>query len=406
MWKGKTVVLGVTGGIAAYKAAELASFLTQRGAAVEVVMTPAACQFITPLTFRELTGRPVAVDLFAPPARFEIQHVGLAERADLVAVVPATANTIAKVAMGLADNLLTSVILATRKPVLMAPAMNVGMYENPVTQANLARLRDRGIVLVGPAEGRLACGAVGMGRLAPLEEIVFAMERLLGPGDYRGEKVLVTAGGTREALDPVRFLGNRSSGRMGVALAQAFARRGAAVTLVAGAMEVPPPPGVEVIRVESTAEMASAVLSRVEEATVVVMAGAPADFRPVEVADRKIKRERAERLVVALTPTEDIAAAVGERKRPGQILVIFAAETDDLLANARRKLTAKKADLVVANDVTAPGSGFGSPTNRVHLITPTAARSLPLLPKEEVAWAIADAVRAIRLGRDLDALER
>ncbi|MGQ9778631.1 MAG: bifunctional phosphopantothenoylcysteine decarboxylase/phosphopantothenate--cysteine ligase CoaBC [Bacillota bacterium] len=405
MWRGKTVVLGVTGGIAAYKAAELASFLTQRGAAVEVVMTPAACQFVTPLTFRELTGRPVAVDLFAPPARFEIQHVGLAERADLVAVVPATANTIAKVALGLADNLLTSVVLATRKPVLMAPAMNTGMYENPATQVNLARLRERGIVLVGPAEGRLACGAVGMGRLAPLEEIVFAMEKLLSPGDYREVRVLVTAGGTREALDPVRFLGNRSSGRMGVALARAFALRGAAVTLVAGAMEVPPPPGVEVVRVESTAEMAAAVMARLDEATVVVMAGAPADFRPAEVAGQKIKRGRTERLTVELIPTEDIAAAVGKRKRPGQILVIFAAETEDLLANARQKLVAKGADLVVANDVTEPGSGFGAETNRVHLLTPSAVQSLPLLPKEEVAWAIADAVRAIRLGRGLDVRE-
>lgn len=402
MWAGKTIVLGVTGGIAAYKAAELASHLCQRGASVEVVMTPAACRFVTPLTFRELTGNPVAVDLFAPPARFEVQHVGLAERADAVAVVPATANTIAKVALGLADNLLTSVILATRKPVLMAPAMNTGMYENPATQANLEVLRRRGIVLVGPAVGHLACGAVGIGRLAPLEEILFGIEKLLAPGDYSGERVLVTAGGAREAIDPVRYLGNRSSGRMGAALARVFALRGASVTLVAGAMEVPPPPGVEVVRVESTAEMAAAVMARAEEATIVVMAGAPADFRPAEAKPRKIKREGTETLALTLVPTEDIAAAVGARKRPGQLLVAFAAETEDLLANARKKLARKSADLVVANDVTEEGSGFGTETNRVHLLTASQTVSLPLLSKEEAAWAIADALRAIRLGRMLD----
>lgn len=403
IWVGRTVVLGVTGGIAAYKAAELASAMRQRGAAVEVIMTRSACEFVTPLTFRELTGREVHLELFAPPARMEVQHVALAERADLVAVVPATANTIAKAAHGTADNLLTSVLLATRKPILMAPAMNVGMYEHPATQANLAALRERGVTLVGPVSGRLLSGAIGLGRLAPLEEIFFGIERILSPADYLGEYVIVTAGGTREAVDPVRFVGNRSSGKMGVALARAFALRGAAVTLVAAAMEVPPPPGVGVIRVETTAEMRAAVMAHLPKASMVVMAAAPADFRPAEVTMHKIKREREAPLSLALVPTEDIAAEVGRRKGPNQLLVAFAAETEDLLANARSKLAAKRADLLVANDITADGSGFGADTNEVCLLTAAESRSLPLLTKDEVAWEIADALRAMRAGRGLNA---
>lgn len=400
MLRNKTIILGVTGGIAAYKAAELASTLRARGAGVEVVMTRAACEFVTPLTFRELTGRQVHQDLFAVPARVEVQHVGLAERADALAVVPATANTIAKAALGLADNLLTSVLLATRKPILMAPAMNTGMWEHPATQANLALLRSRGVTVVEPAFGRLASGAVGRGRLAPLDEILFALERMLGPGDCAGLNVVVTAGGTREELDPVRFIGNRSSGRMGAALARAFALRGAAVTLVAAAMEIPPPPGVAVRMVESTADMGRAVLDLLPDAAVVVMAGAPADFRAASRAEHKLKREK--ELVLNLVPTEDIAAEVGRRKGDGQILVAFAAETENLLANARAKLLKKRADLMVANDVTAEGSGFGTETNQVHLLTADTVRSLPLMTKDEAAWAIVDAVLAIRGGRGLD----
>lgn len=402
MWSGKRIVLGVTGGIAVYKAAELASTLRQRGAVVEAVMTPAACEFVTPTTFRELTGNQVALDLFAPPARMEVQHVALAERADAIAVVPATANTIAKFAQGLADNLLTSVVLATRKPVLVAPAMNVGMYENPATQTNLALLRTRGFNVIGPAEGRLLSGSVGLGRLAPLEEILSALERLVCPSDYAGERVVVTAGGTREAIDPVRFIGNRSSGRMGVALAHVFAARGAAVTLVAGALEVPPPYGVEVLRVESTSEMRAAVLACLPKASMIVMAGAPADFRPDTESPHKIKREREAALALTLTPTEDIAAEVGRNKRPGQLLVAFAAETENLLENARAKLARKLADLVVANDVTVAGSGFGSETNQVYLLTSGETKPLPLLPKGEVAWAVADALLSIRGGRGRD----
>lgn len=402
MWAGRTIILGVSGGIAAYKAAELASSIRQRGAGVEAIMTPAACQFVTPLTFRELTGNEVALDLFAPSARFEVQHISYAERADVVAVVPATANTIAKIAHGLADNLLTSVVLATTKPVLVAPAMNSGMYENPATQANLAILRERGIILVGPAAGHLACGSVGIGRLAPLEEILFGLERLLCPCDFAGERVVVTAGGAREAIDPVRFIGNRSSGRMGVALARVFALRGAAVTLVVGAMDVPVPPGLEVVHVESTSEMRAEVLARLPAASAVVMAGAPADFRPAEEAARKIKREPETGLTLALMPTDDIAAEIGRTKRSDQLLVAFAAETEDLLANARAKLERKRADLLVANDVTSPGSGFGAATNQVYLLTAAEVRCLPLRGKDEVAWAIADAIQAIRAGRGLN----
>ena len=402
-WDGKTVVLGVTGGIAAYKTAELASAMRRRGAAVEAIMTQAACEFVTPLTFRELTGREVHLDLFAPPARLEVRHVALAERADLVAVVPATANTIAKAAHGLADNLLTSVLLATKKPILMAPAMNVGMYEHPATQANLAVLRERGVTLVGPASGRLLSGAVGLGRLSPLEEILFGIERILSPADFAGEYVIVTAGGTREAVDPVRFLGNRSSGKMGVALAKAFALRGAVVTLVAAALEIPPPPGVGVVRVESTAEMRAAVLAHLPKASMVVMAAAPADFRPTEVPTHKIKRTREAPLSLALVPTEDIAAEVGRSKGPNQLLVAFAAETENMLGNAREKLAAKRADLLVANDITAEGSRFGADTNEVCLLTAAESRSLPLLTKDEVAWEIADALQAIRAGRGINA---
>ena len=400
MWSGKTIVLGVTGGIAIYKAAELTSAIRQRGASVEAIMTQAACQFMSPLIFRELSGNQVAVDLFAPPARMEVQHVGLAERADIIAVVPATANTIAKIAQGLADNLLTSVILAAKKPVLLAPAMNVGMYENPATQANLAILNTRGFTIVGPSTGRLLSGIVGAGRMAPLEEILFGLEKLLSPQDYAGDRVVVTAGGTREAVDPVRFLGNRSSGRMGVALARVFALRGAAVTLIAGAMKVPAPFGVELIWVESTADMREAVLAHLPSASVVVMAGAPSDFRPAEQRQGKIKRESG--LDLRLLPTEDIAAEVGRAKQTGQMLAIFAAETGDLLANARAKLERKRADLVAANDITVKDSGFDAETNQVHLLTATGIKSLPILPKEKVAWAIADALLAVRGGHGFD----
>ncbi|MGE5550178.1 MAG: bifunctional phosphopantothenoylcysteine decarboxylase/phosphopantothenate--cysteine ligase CoaBC [Bacteroidota bacterium] len=402
MWSGKTIVLGVTGGIAVYKAAELASAMRQRGASVEVIMTPAACEFVSPLTFRELTGNQVGLDPFAPPPRMEVQHIAYADRADVVAIVPATANTIAKIAHGLADNLLTAVVLATRKPILVAPAMNTGMYENQATQANLALLRARGVRIVGPATGRLLCGTSGAGRLSPLDEIMTGIEALLCPQDLAGEHVIVTAGGTREPIDPVRFIGNRSSGRMGTALARVMALRGATVVLVAGAMEVPAPIGVELVRVETTGEMRAAVMARLPEATAIVMAGAPADFRARAPRAGKIKRERETDLSLALAPTEDIAAEIGRVKRPDQILVAFAAETEDLLQNARRKLARKGADLIVANDITAPGCGFGAETNQVHLLNGQACRSLPLMAKEDVAWAIADALLSLRLGRGLD----
>ena len=393
MWTGKTIVLGVTGGIAAYKAAELAGEIRRRGAATEVVMTDAACLFITPLTFRELTGRQVSIDAFASSERMEVQHIGLATRADLIVIAPATANTIAKIAHGIADNLLTAVVLATKKPVLLAPAMNTGMYENDATQANLNLLIKRGMTIVGPASGQLLCGSVGAGRLSPLTEILFAMERVFSPQDFLGRKIIVTAGGTREPVDPVRFLGNRSSGRMGVALAKVFARRGAEVVLVAGVMEIEPPPVIELIRAESTGEMREQVLAHLPGASAVVLAGAPADFRAARPSGSKIKREGRTELELALIPTEDIAAEVGRRKRADQMLVIFAAETEDLRRNARLKLERKGADLAVANDVTSPDSGFGTETNQVCLITRTDEISLPLLPKDETAWAIADAMQ-------------
>ena len=353
------------------------------------------------LTFRELTGNQVALDLFTPPARMEVQHVALAERADAIAVVPATANTIAKFAQGLADNLLTSVVLATRKPVLVAPAMNVGMYENPATQTNLALLRTRGFNVIGPAEGRLLSGSVGLGRLAPLEEILSALERLVCPSDYAGERVVVTAGGTREAIDPVRFMGNRSSGRMGVALAHVFASRGAAVTLVAGALEVPPPSGVEVLRVESTSEMRAAVLACLPKASMIVMAGAPADFRPDTESPAQNKTANVRpRSSLALMPTEDIAAEVGRNKGPEQFWWRLL---------PRRRTCWPTPGQTGAKARTCRGERYHRGRQRLRRgdqpglsADVRGEQSLPLLPKGEVAWAVADALRPFAGGRGLN----
>ena len=391
--KGKNIVLGVTGGIAAYKAVELASRLTQAGAIVDVIMTEAATRFVAPLTFQTITRRPVVTDMFALLQKTEIAHVSLAERADVVVIAPATANTIAKLAHGLADSMLTATVLATAAPLIIAPAMDAGMYENPATQANLALLRERGAVIVGPAYGRLASGKVGKGRLAAVREIMGTIRMVLGrEGELAGRRVLVTAGGTREYIDFVRFIGNPSSGKMGYALAEAARDRGAEVTLISAPTALPKPVGVELVAVETAQEMRDAVLDALPETDLLLMAAAVADYRPAHRMGRKIKKGEAEELTLRLVRNPDILAEVAARRGPKPAVVVgFAAETEDLVANAKAKLVEKHLDLIVANDVTAPDSGFGADTNRVTLLDRRGRiEALPLLPKTEVAERVLD----------------
>jgi phosphopantothenoylcysteine decarboxylase/phosphopantothenate--cysteine ligase len=388
----RCVVLGVTGGIAAYKAVEVASRLRKLGATVYVVMTRAAANFVTPLTFREISGNPVVTTLWDEPKMWNVEHIALAARADLFLIAPATANVIGKLAAGIADDMLTTAAMATTAPVLLAPAMNCDMYRNPVVQANLARLAGLGYHILPPDDGPLACGAEGPGRLPDPAVIVEKAAALLGAGgDLHGKKVLVTAGPTREAIDPVRYIGNRSSGKMGYAVARAAAARGADVVLVAGPTALTPPPGVRVVPVETAAEMLAAVLAEYGGCDVVVKAAAVADYRPLSPAVHKIKKQGGE-LTLALTKTEDILAELGRRKQ-GQVLVGFAAETRDLAANAGEKLARKNLDMVVANDVTRPGAGFGGDTNIVRLLYRDGrAEDLGLMSKDALAVMILDRI--------------
>jgi len=400
--KGKQIVLGVTGGIAAYKAADLCSRLVKVGADVHVVMTDAATQFVSPLTFQALTHRPVSVDMFALLRDTDITHVSLGHSADLLIVAPATANTLAKLSLGLADNLLTTTALATRSPILIAPAMETGMWENRVTQAHAATLRDRGVHVIGPAEGRLASGAVGAGRMVEPAEIVEEARRILGQtGDLAGLRLVVSAGGTRESLDPVRYIGNRSSGKMGYALARAARDRGANVILVSAPTSLDAPRGVSLLVVESAQQMHDAVMAQLAGCDALIMAAAVADYRPDEVSNQKIKKG-AGRWVLNLERTPDILDTVSERReqigRP-LILVGFAAETENLLVNAEGKLKRKGLDLIVANDITATGSGFGVDTNQVVLLDGVDSTALPLLSKEEVAHLILNRVREMLHGK-------
>jgi phosphopantothenoylcysteine decarboxylase/phosphopantothenate--cysteine ligase len=384
---GRRVLLGVTGGIAAYKAAYLARLLRERGADVRVVMTPAAVRFVGPDTFAALTGNPVHSDVFERTEA--VLHVRLAHEADAAVVAPATANVLAKVTFGLADDLLTSVLLEVTGPLVMAPAMHSGMWANPATVRNLSELRERGVTIMGPVEGPLAAGDEGVGRMAEPEEIAAEVERAVaeGGGPLTGRRILVTAGPTHEPIDAVRFVGNRSSGKMGFAVAREAARRGAAVTLVAGPTHLPDPPGVEVVRVETTEEMRDAVMSRFEDVDAVVKAAAVADWRPKERAEGKLKKD-AGAPEVLLEPTPDILRELGEGKGD-RILVGFAAETDDLETAGREKLRGKNLDLVVVNEVGRPGTGFEADTNRA-LILSADGRDEPLREwtKAELAAAI------------------
>lgn len=397
-YDGRRILLGVSGGIAAYKAGWLSRLLSHAGAEVDVVMTRAATEFVGPVTFEGLTGRAVHTDIFARGRALD--HIHLAREADAVVVAPATADFMARAAQGRADDLLAACLLATEAPVLIVPAMNDRMWAHPQTRANAARLREIGYQLLEPEEGMLAAGeGSGPGRMPEPETIFAYVGRLLEQRDLDGRNVVVTAGATREPLDPVRFISNRSSGKMGAALAAAAWRRGANVTLVAGAVEITLPAGVSLIRIETTDEMADAVGRVLPSADALIMAAAPADFRPERMAEQKIKKSSSPESL-SLAPTRDILASTFPCRRPGAVVVGFALETENLLANARQKLESKSLDLIVANSATEEGSAFGADTNRVTFIgRDGGVEELSLRPKSEVADAILDRVEALLRGR-------
>ena len=396
MLKGKTVILGVTGSIAAYKAANLASMLKKQHADVQVIMTQNATQFMNPITFESLTGNKCLVDTFDRNFQFQVEHVALAKRADLAIVAPATANIMAKLAHGLADDMLTTTLLACRCPRLIAPAMNTRMYENPITQDNMDILRKYGFRIIEPAVGHLACGDTGAGKLPPetllleciLDEI--AMEK-----DMKGLHVLITAGPTMEAIDPVRFISNHSTGKMGYALARVCRRRGAEVTLVSGKTNLEAPYGVTLVPVTSAQDMFEAVSSRAKEQDLIIKAAAVADYRPVTVAENKIKKSPGD-MSIALERTADILAWLGEHRREGQVLCGFAMETEHMVEHAKEKLTRKHVDMIAANNVKVAGAGFGTDTNVVTLITEDGVEELAKMSKEEVASRIVDALLRLR----------
>lgn len=385
------VLLGVSGGIAAFKAAELASLLTQQGAEVRVVMTEAARRFVGPLTFAALTGNPVPGDWFDADQEASIGHIDLARWAQAVVVAPATADFIAKAAAGLADELIYAILLATSAPVLLAPAMNPQMFAHPSVAENLTRLRARGVRLAGPAQGRTACGEEGPGRMLEPAAIAEAVWGLLSPQDLAGVKLLVSAGPTREHLDPVRFISNPSTGRMGIEIVRAALRRGASVCLVLGPTHLEPPAGADTVRVTSAEDMAREVLARASQQQVIIKAAAVSDFRPTDYRPQKVKKSGPSG-ACTLEATTDILAALGKQKK-GQVLVGFAAETEEVLSHAAAKLKAKNLDLIVANDVSTTDAGFAVATNRVHFLTPEGeVESLPLMSKLEVAQRLLDRV--------------
>ena len=396
--KGKTVLLGVTGGIACYKSANLASALVKQGANVQVLMTKNATEFIGPHTFESLTGNRVSVDTFDRNYQFQVEHITLADQADLVLVAPATANVLAKLAHGLADDMLTTTILACNCPKIAAPAMNTKMYENPVTQDNLDILRKYGWEIVEPASGRLACGAVGKGKMPEPEDLLeTVLHALSHEKDMSGLKVLVTAGPTREALDPVRYLTNHSTGKMGYAIAKAAAARGAQVTLVSGPVNLKKPPYMEVVDIVSAQDMFDAVTSRAPDQDIIIKAAAVADYRPASVAEDKIKKSGNDSdLSLPLARTSDILAWLGEHRAPGQFLCGFSMETRDMVANSKKKLEKKHIDLIAANNLKQAGAGFGVDTNVLTLIAADGAKELPLMSKEEAAHALLDEIMGRR----------
>ena len=398
MLKGKKIVLGVTGGIAAYKAVELVSRLRKAGVEVRVVMTDHAQKFVTPLTFKEISGNKVATSMWDGNQEFNVEHIALANWGDAFVVAPATANIIAKMANGIADDLLSTTLLAAQMPVIVCPAMNTGMYENSITQENLQKLEQHGVTVMPPASGMLACGTAGPGRLPEPVEIVAFLKNFFGKreGDMRGLKVLVTAAGTREPIDPVRFVGNRSSGKMGYAVAQMAAERGAEVTLVTGPSALAIPDNVQAVKVETTRQMLEACLKYYEDVDIVIKAAAVADYRPHDVADQKIKKKNDDAMVVVMDKNPDILKELGARKTH-QVLIGFAAETQNLIANATEKVNKKNLDMIVANDVSAAGAGFNTDTNIVKfLFADGRLESLDIMPKIEVAQRILNEAMAIR----------
>ena len=392
MLKGREIVLGVTGGIAAYKAAELVRLLVKEEANVHVVMTRNAQEFVTPLTFQTLSGNPVVTDPFALVEDQKIGHIALADQAELIVILPATANIIGKIANGIADDFLSTMVMASKAPILFAPSMNVNMWENKALQKNIQTLLERGYHLIEPGEGELACHWYGKGRLAELNEVIERIEDLFSQKDLRGERILITGGPTQEPIDPVRFITNRSSGKMGYALAKVARRRGAEVILVTGPTSLPiPRRDIEVVPVQTAEEMRKAVLTRMERCSVVIKAAAVSDFRPKVMSQQKLKKAKASRSL-ELEKTKDILEEIG-RKKGNRVLVGFAAETEDLIANARKKLVEKNLDFIVVNDVTKPGAGFGLDTNQVKILYPSGeVKDLPLMSKEEVSQSILDDV--------------
>jgi phosphopantothenoylcysteine decarboxylase/phosphopantothenate--cysteine ligase len=392
------IILGVTGGIACYKAVELVRLLVKAGFKVRVIMTRGAMEFVTPLTFQTLSGHPVATETFDLTQESEIGHINLADNADLFVIAPATANVIGKIASGIADDLLTTVLMATQAPVLISPAMNIHMYENPILQENLRKLRRIGYHIMEPADGYLACGYEGKGRLPDPEKILEEIERLLKKKDLSGERLLITAGPNREPLDPVRYISNRSSGKMGYALARAAVRRGAEVVLVSGPTALEPPLGARLIAVTTAADMHEAILKEYGQCTAVIMAAAVSDYRAASVAEKKMKRGKGP-LELRLEPNPDILKELGQNKE-GKWLIGFAAETDDLIANAYKKLREKHLDMVVANNVAETGSGFDGDTNIATIVDRTgAARALPMMSKDELADQIYDHFLALKSPR-------
>lgn len=390
MLQGKTVVLGVTGSIAAYKIANLASMLVKLHADVNVVMTKNATNFINPITFETLTNNKCLVDTFDRNFQYNVEHVALAKRADLYMVAPASANVIGKIANGIADDMLTTTIMACKAPKLIAPAMNTNMFENPIVQENLKKLGTYGYEIISPATGYLACGDTGAGKL-PAEEILlsYIMRELHYEKDLAGKKVLVTAGPTREAIDPVRFISNHSTGKMGYAIAKCAMERGAEVTLITGETSIPRPPFVKIIPVVSAADMFEAVKEHMEESDFVIKSAAVADYTPENVSDEKIKKKEDD-MSISLIRTVDILKYVGEHRRKGQVICGFAMETRDLIENAVRKLTSKNVDMIVANNLKTAGAGFGTDTNVVTLIKKDEQKKLPIMTKDEAAKVILD----------------
>ena len=394
---GKTIVLGVTGGIAAYKSAELVSRLHHSGAEIHVIMTKNAMEFVSPLTFQTLSANPVVTDTFAAPEYWNVEHVALAKRADLFIIAPATANILAKMAAGIADDMLSTTVLATKAPILVAPAMNTGMWTAEATQENAETLKKRGVLFIGPDSGILACGDLGAGRMSEPEAIAGAAEEILNRrNDFAGLKVLVTAGATRERLDPVRFLSNDSSGKMGFAVAEAARDRGAEVTVIKGNTTASVPHGITVIQIESAEDLLAAMQKEAPEHQIIIQAAAVADYRPAKQMKTKIKKTNGEKMILELEENPDIAKTIGTLKKDDQTLVGFAAETDHVYQNAREKLKKKNLDMIVANDVTREGAGFNADTNIAALITEAGIEELPLQSKRKLADEILDRIAEMR----------